>query len=78
MNAGLPKKAVFVATDFKVRRITCRIGDFNAEIPFMARYRKNTRISDKVDMLVLIKGCVKSIMIVPVLYSINRGCVGGL
>ena len=48
------EKTVFVATDFKVRRITCRIGDFNAEIAFMARYRKNTRISDEVGNLVLI------------------------
>ena len=46
-----------VATGFKVRRI---LGDFNARIPLIERYR-NTRISDVVGFFVLIKGCVNFI-----------------
>ena len=44
-----------VATGFKVRPY---FGDFNAVLALRERYRKNTRISDVVDIFVLFKGCV--------------------
>ena len=61
-----------VATGFKVRPY---FGDFNAQFALMERYRKNTRISDVVDISVLIKGCVIHLIIVP-LFNVSIGCVG--
>ena len=61
-----------VATGFKVRRIS---GDFNARFALIERYRKNTRISLISDSLLLVKGCVKTIGNVPMLFNITRGCV---
>ena len=75
----LTEKNVFVATAFKVRPITCSPGDFNAEIALRERYRKNTRILDISDILIVIKGCVKSLGNVPTLVCSIRGyCEPGL
>ena len=75
-ESGFTEKTVemaVVATGFKGRPY---FGDFNAVFALIERYRKNKLRSDVVAISLLIKGCVRCFLEVPMIVSVNVGCVG--